>query len=425
MPRQNGKGTVYEIRALAGLYLLNERLIMWSAHEYKTAMEGFRRILGLITDTDDLRRRVFKVSNTNGDEGIELHGEGRSRVTGRQRLRFIARSKGSGRGFSGECNLLDEVFALTEEQVAALLPTVSAQPNAQLVYASSPPLDALTGQPLFALRRRGEAGDDPGLGWFDWSVPAEADLDDPAVWARANPALGARISVETVERERRSMTAAAFARERLGVWPDAAGAAVVSPEQWQALAVEAGARPAEVTFMVDVSPDRQSAAILSAGYQADGRALLSVVDHRAGTDWIAERCGVLKRRWDPLVFVLDGKSPAATLLPGLAEQGITTPDDPDRVRRGDLVVLGTADVAIAWGWFVDAARQGLLAHLDEVPLTVALAGAKTRPLGDGSAWARRGGTDITPLVAATGAYWALKSYSDVAAAEAEPSALWL
>ncbi|MEE3918208.1 hypothetical protein V2I01_04925 [Micromonospora sp. BRA006-A] len=44
--RQQGKGAILEARALTGFLLLGEELIMWSAHEYKTAMEAFRRVKG-------------------------------------------------------------------------------------------------------------------------------------------------------------------------------------------------------------------------------------------------------------------------------------------------------------------------------------------------------------------------------------------
>src|SRR5512135_2349968 len=37
VPRQNGKGGVLEARELAGLFLFDERLILHSAHEFKTA----------------------------------------------------------------------------------------------------------------------------------------------------------------------------------------------------------------------------------------------------------------------------------------------------------------------------------------------------------------------------------------------------
>ena len=59
--RQNGKGAILEARELAGLFLLDERLILHSAHEYKTAAEGFKRVLGLIEGSDMLRRRVKQV----------------------------------------------------------------------------------------------------------------------------------------------------------------------------------------------------------------------------------------------------------------------------------------------------------------------------------------------------------------------------
>jgi phage terminase large subunit-like protein len=145
--RQNGKGAILEARALAGFLLLGEALIMWSAHEYKTAMESFRRMRSLlrrlgtpISDTlillpaDLLGHDVYvKVSNTNGDEGFE-------RLDNEQRIKFVARSKGSGRGFTGDCVIIDEAFAYTQEQHEALAPTMSAMPNPQIIYTSSPPL---------------------------------------------------------------------------------------------------------------------------------------------------------------------------------------------------------------------------------------------------------------------------------------------
>ncbi len=83
--RQNGKGSILEARELAGLFLFDEQLILHSAHQFKTAAEGFRRILTLIENTDWMRKRVKTVTRSHGDEGIEL-------TTG-QRLRFVARSR--------------------------------------------------------------------------------------------------------------------------------------------------------------------------------------------------------------------------------------------------------------------------------------------------------------------------------------------
>ena len=228
--RQNGKGCVGEARVLAGLNLFDERLLLWSAHRYRTSMEAFRRIHGLIEGNDDLSRRIKRIIRTNGEEAIELHGAGPNRVTGAQRLMFLARSKQSGRGITGDVNIVDEAFAYTFDQAGALLFTVAAVPNPQFLYLSSPPLESDEGEVLFALRTRGESGTDPSLSWRDWSSSSvdlanldQVDLDDRRMWAASNPAYGGRLSEEQVQRERKTLETEPriFARERLCLWPPA------------------------------------------------------------------------------------------------------------------------------------------------------------------------------------------------------------
>jgi hypothetical protein len=406
VPRQNGKGSVLEARELFGLVLAEEELIVHSAHLFKTSKEAFRRVLRLLESTGDLKRKIKRVSNTHGDESIEL--------TNGCRLSFVARSKGGGRGLSGDCLILDEAFALTDDQIEALAPIMSARANAQIWYTSSPPLDAVTGEVLFAVKARGESGD-PALAWMDWGHLPSVDMDDRQVWATANPAYNIRITEEAVARERRSMKPEGFGRERLGIWPETAGDSIISPALWQDLADPTAARPAQVAFAVDVTPARDYAAIVMAGAQPDGMLYLAVVDHRPGTEWIPDRLATLKERWKPLAIGLDLKGPAGALLLELEKVGIHRPDDPDQPLRGDLAVPTVQDVAAAWGQFVDAARQRRVRHADDAPLNTALAGAKTRPLGDGSAWARRGGTDISPLVGATTALWAYETRKHLAA----------
>jgi phage terminase large subunit-like protein len=147
VPRQNGKGEIILARSLVGLFLLKERLILHTAHEFKTAREGFMRLKAVIDGNYDLRRRVRKINEAHGEEGIELNSG--------QRLRVIARSQGSGRGFTCDCLLLDEAYYLDERHMGALLPTVSAVPNPQLWYFSSAPLpESVT---LRVIRGRGLA----------------------------------------------------------------------------------------------------------------------------------------------------------------------------------------------------------------------------------------------------------------------------
>ncbi|MEE3918207.1 hypothetical protein V2I01_04920 [Micromonospora sp. BRA006-A] len=157
-------------------------------------------------------------------------------------------------------NIIDEAFAYTPEQHSALLYTVSSRPNPQFIYTSSPPLTGDTGDIMFALRQRGDqtaprvAEDgpweqDPSLGYRDWGLAGDLDhlddldLDDMALAAASNPALGIRrsngsgLTHETVARERRATKGdpAGYARERLGIWPRRATgkSGVIADEVWR------------------------------------------------------------------------------------------------------------------------------------------------------------------------------------------------
>src|SRR5690242_2346291 len=246
--RQNGKDAEIEALTLGWLFITGERLIGISAHEYKTAMESFRRVVFLITNTDDLRRQVKKIINTNGEEGIEL-------LDGR-RARWLARSKGAGRGFSFDKLVWNEAYAVTDAQASATLPALSARPSPQLWIYSSPPLEAGTGEILYAQRRAALAGA-AGITYIDYGHQATLDdigpcpagcshqpgrsigciLDSELHWEMTNPAYPHRITRVAIQRERISMDPVGFARERLGIWPPdlSEGFTVISKAQWERL----------------------------------------------------------------------------------------------------------------------------------------------------------------------------------------------
>jgi hypothetical protein len=146
--RQNGKGSIIEAAELGWLFLLKERLVLHTAHEVKTSAEAFLRIKDLIENCPTLTKRCKKPRLVNGEQTIET-------LSG-QRLRFMARSKGAGRGFTGHKIILDEAYALEDKHMAALFPTLTAVPDPQVWYTSSAPHadDAV----LSALMDRGAAG---------------------------------------------------------------------------------------------------------------------------------------------------------------------------------------------------------------------------------------------------------------------------
>ncbi len=411
VPRQNGKNAILEARELVGLFLLEqERLIVHTAHEFPTAMEHFLRIRALVEDCPDLAAKVRSITMSNGKEGIELKDG--------SRLRFKARTGGSGRGFTGDLVVLDEAFELKPAQMRALLHTLSARPNPQLWYASTAvdQTEQPNGLVLAGVRERGMAGRGSRLAYFEWSIDEKTFWDnpekvasDPEVWAQANPALGIRIDPDHVATELETMESdlRGFGVERLGVgdWPDTSeGAKQVIPAPiWDGLLDSESKADGRVAFAFDVTPERDYAAIGMGGRREDGLRHVEVVDHRAGTRWVVAELVRLRSKWDPCVVVVDGKSPAASLIPELASAGIKVmssdgPSDDELVWK-----VNTGEMAQACGAFYDAcmAEESELRHLGQSWLDRALSAAKTRDLSDAWAWARKSGGDISPLVAVT------------------------
>lgn len=387
-PRQNGKGCILEARALGGLYLFNEPLILWTAHEFKTSREGFLRVRALVDNYDHLRKRVKAVRMAAGEEGVEL-------LNG-CRLRFIARSGGSGRGFSGDCVFLDEAYALTDDQMAALMPTLSARPNVQIWYTSSAPLEASVVLRRVCKRGRVKA---PGLAYFEWCADKSSKSDDPVAWAAANPALGIRITEEAIRRELGSMGEDEFRRERLGIWVEDADQGGLPVASWRDSVDIDSQVQGKVVFALDANPERTAAAIAVCGLRADELEHGEITDHRPSLGWVVDRVLELKGRWGEPTFLLDPSGPAGSLIAPLQEAGI------------EPVLVSGREMAQACGAFHDAVLEGRFRHLDQDSLNVAVAGARRRALGDSWAWHRQNSqVDICPLVAVTLARYGFALY---------------
>lgn len=398
--RQNGKGSLLVARELVGLFVLGERLILHSAHEFKTAADGFRRLLQAIESQPELDALVARKIRSHGQEGIELKDGAR--------IQFIARTQGSGRGFTADLVILDEAYNLTDGQMSALLPTLTAVDNPQIWYTSSAvnQEEHQNGLVLTRVRNRGLAGAD-GLAYLEWS--ADEDESPQRQVEQANPALGVRIRPDSIERDRGAMSRKTFNVEHLSIgdWPDlddGEGWRVIRREQWADQADPAGGIVSAVVFAVDLSPDRTVASIVVAGQQEYGDYRVELIDKRAGSSWVVPRLQELQRKWRPLSIVIDPGSPAGSLV---ADVDAALPP-------GLLRTMSTRDVVQATGAFYDAvvepdedSGRARLWHPGEPQLDAAVKGAKKRDVtGGGWAWDRKDWTtDLTPLVAATNALW--------------------
>lgn len=384
VPRQNGKGDLLMARQLVGLYFLDEPLAVHSAHEFRTCYEHFLRIVNVIEGNPDLDGMVSRIRRGAGDQAVELKNG--------KRLRFVARSAGSGRGMSADAVYLDEAFALTTAMMGALLPTLSARRNPQIWYTSSAP--KAISEVLHDVRRRGRAGTSSGLLWAEWAADPNCDPSDPANWARTNPAYGTRISEQSVRMEHEALTPEEFARERLGI-PDETdgGDAVIPLDLWVSLVEPYEFIKGTVSLALDSSPNGLWASIDAVQVDRAGMAHVDVVDRHAGTGWLAARCAELCNAFGtPIAYAANG--PAAALVPELSKAG------------GRFEPVPGVDVGRAASAFVERSKNRQLRHLGHSAMQNAISGAARMQSGDTWQFGRRSSTnDITALVAASLALW--------------------
>lgn len=400
VPRQNGKGVVITARELAGLFLLGEELIIHTAHKFKTALDGMRRLEQALKSSPDTWGRVKRVSRSNGDEVIELESG--------QRVMFMTRTPGGARGLSCDCLILDEAMDLSDTDVAALLPTLSARPNPQVWYLGSAVDQSkqLDGHVFARIRRNGVAGGHENVAWFEWAldygspgdVPVEV-ASDPAAWAAVNPAYGlpGRIGEDDVRGELTDMSPRSFAVERLGVgdWPaeDAASGSVITWNVWRGLVDGSSVLPDPVFLGVDVSPDLKWSSIVAAGVNSFGVVHVEVWEHRPGVRWVKGRLRELVSHHQVGGLIVDGKGQASAQVR-------------DAVDGVNVTVTDYRMMVEACAEFATLAHEGELVHLGDDILGDAVRGAGTRSLGGAWAWSRGSDVDITALVAATLAGWA-------------------
>lgn len=144
----------------------------------------------------------------------------------------------------------------------------------------------------------------------------------------------------------------------------------------------------------DVAQDRSRAAIAVAGRRGDGLFHCEVIEHRAGTGWVAERLEQLVADHDVIGVICDESGPAGSLVVSV------------EAREVEVQAVSTKDLAQACGLLFDAVDQRAIRHLGTGELSAAIKGAARRQVADAWAWSRRASTgDVSPLVAVTLAVW--------------------
>lgn len=402
VPRQNGKNVCLEAREFFGLIVCGEK-ILHTAHQVRTSKKSFRRLAAMFTDRrhPEIMDLVRQIRYTNGEEAIELANGGS--------IEYSARSRQAARGFDGiSLVVYDEAQELTDDQVEAIMATLSASATGQrqLIYTGTPPYPNCPGE-VFR-RRRLVCTTEPGPrdAWHEWSVAAETvgeiALGDTGLWYMTNPAMGIRLSEDFTAEELRSMAADGFARERLGWWSPALEHAVsyaIPAALWDKCASKAKKPEGKTAYGVKYNADGSEVVLCGAVIPAEGPARISLIERRPtghGTAWLAE--WLCARYKTASCVVIDGRNGADVLAEKISDVWKV---------KGSVIRPGARDVAAAASTLLDMLGEGTVSwyHLQEALRDSAVNSIK-RPVGGGWGF---GGDNPGPVEAASLALWGART----------------
>jgi hypothetical protein len=433
--RQNGKSTFAQVLALFFMYVLEVPLVLSTAQNLDIAEEVFAGGVEIAQNVEELAVSIDREVRVNGKRALELVNGARWKVQ--------AASRRGGRGLSGDLVMLDE---LREHQTwaawSAISKTTMARENS-IVFALSNAgdissvvlrhlrmmahkalgdpdglwIDPVTGEPIVEELidvEDDELPTDDSLGIFEWSAKPGRSIRDRKGWQEANPSLGHTITEKAILAALTSDPEWTFRTEVLCQWFDGATEGPFPAGSWAGSTDPESKLAADtrVIYGLDMGHDREMARIVIAGFRDDGKVHVELVASRAGTDWIIPWLtdDARKRKPAGVVWQLNG-APISSLT--------------DNLRKSNLPLIEWAgsDLSRATGQFYDAIahlddheqHDPLIFHRPQPALDVAANTALPKASGDGWLWDRsKSPADISPLVAATGAVWALLNREVVA-----------
>jgi phage terminase large subunit-like protein len=354
--RQNGKSHIGRMRAIAGLVLFGEKNQLIMSSNRSMALTNFRDICYILEGSDELGKQVKQIRYANGTECIEMRNG--------NRLDVVAATRDGSRGRTADFLWIDEIREINPESFAAALPVTRARPGSQ-TYLSSNAGDAFS-ITLNDLREKALSNPPESFGFYEYSAPQWAALNDKKAWAAANPSLGQFITEEAIEEALSVNTVENFRTETLCQWIDS----LQSP--WPHGAIEATSdinlklSPGPLTiFGFDISPSRRDASLVMGQLTGDGKfgvAVLETFHSQVAVDELAIAAAI--KKWCDLYFprvVCYDKYTTQSVASRLERSGVTVRD-----ISGQSFYQACSDLhdQLTNGRFVHSGQEALVQHMN-------------------------------------------------------------
>lgn len=412
VPRQSGKTTLFLAwqinRCLAPRWRHPQRSA-FTAQSGKDARDKWLDELYPLIDGSPLKQFVRQMTRGMGNEYV-------SWKTG-SLIRLLSTSSSSGHSKTLHQAVLDEIWHDADDRrEQGLRPAMITMQDAQLLVCSTAgtATSVVYNRKVAIGRKAVEADKDHGIAYFEYSAPDGWNPADEESYLGFMPALcpnppchcgeddgGWRhtVTFDAVRAEREAMDPPEFARAYGNIPTPSLVEQPIDVDRFAALVVPYRRRRAvQPVFFADVSPGMRSAAIGIAHLVRD-EPHAELADHRLGTDWFVTRCKQLRKRYPEATWCVEGQGAIGALVPKLTETGF------------ELTQFTASDMGRASAHLQKLVEDRTVSLVDdEAVLQEALLGAVKRDVGEGLwTWGRRKSTtDISPLVAVTGALWTLE-----------------
>ena len=300
--------------------------------------------------------------------------------------------------------IFDEAQELDDNTQASFLPAISASLNPQTIYTGTPPDENSPGETFRTIRDKAIDGETNRTAWFEYGVEEIGNTADKTRWAMANPALGRRIMLETIESEFEQMAPDTFARERLGWW-----APVIShkdelaiPEAiWDEFKSDEIRPEGKMAYGVKFSPDGSMVSLAGAVIPKKGSARIELIEQRGtgqGTQWLANWLNESNRK--AACVVIDGKNGVDALVDKIS----------DSWKFKDSVIRpSTSAVLASVSMLTDALNEHTVTwYAKQEALRDSAVTSIRRKIGNGGGWGF-GGENSTPIEACALALYGAKT----------------
>ena len=349
VPRQSGKTALTGPLRLHRM-MTREGVTCWSTAQ--TGKDAGKRMSDLqkLVNKSPIKG-LFKSRYSQGSEGLTCRDNDST-------LTRFAPGPGAIHGETPHWVDYDEIWKYSEElgdaMLGGVIPSMSTIKDDSQIWMLS---TRGTAASVFMNKwvKLGRSGREPGLAYFEWSMPEGMDPDDPATWWTFHPALGNTQTVKSLKADMygEGMTHAERMRGFMNVLTEAEDP-IITPEEWAALhSIAPDGVPArsEVVVSYEVAPGNSRSAVM-ANWRDEGGFPCSRVLHSApGSLWLVEYLRRINRTWKPLALAADDGGPTRRITDLLTNPAI------EGISALEVYTTGMRDYGTACESWLTAARD--------------------------------------------------------------------